>query len=48
MVGFIIEFSLVLALFGWLFWRQIRARRRISEQAAQLDFDFRRDDGRGR
>lgn len=46
MIGFAVEFSLVIATFIFLWRRQVRARRRLRESASQLDFDFRGEGGR--
>jgi hypothetical protein len=47
MVGFAVEFALVVATFAILWRRQARERQRAREQAAQLDFDFERQRNRG-
>jgi hypothetical protein len=47
MTGLIVEFSLVVAGFLYVWLRQSRERRRSHERAAQLDFDFSRDHSRG-
>jgi hypothetical protein len=46
MTGIIVEFSLVVLLFLGLWWRQVRSRRRHRARAAQLDFDFLREQHR--
>lgn len=40
MIGFIVEFSLVVAAFLYVWRRQVRNRQRSREQASQLDFDL--------
>ena len=43
MIALLIEFSAVLLLFGWLWHRQTRERRRArrARRIEQRDFDFR-------
>lgn len=41
MLGLLIEFSLVIALFGWLYQRQLRDRDRARRiRPSQLHFDL--------
>ena len=47
MTGLIVEFSLVVAGFLFVWRRQVRERQRARQRASQLDFDFSREQSRG-
>ena len=47
MIGFLVEFSIVVAAFLFVWRRQVRARRRARARASQLDFDFFCEHSRG-
>ncbi len=42
MIGLLIEFTFILAVFGWLYWRQLRERKRDRRlPPLQLPLDLR-------